>query len=169
MTGRAERREDRVNQRFFGSLNVLLAGSVLLTVTVGWILYIPLMFVLIPLFNAIGVSAVTSAGLQQLLVPVVIGAYLAYRWVRRGSLEPELGEPSNPRRYRLGHALLLGFNLILIAWFVSMLAGLQLDSVYDSAGNAGVALFIYSLPVGILLGVAGAWILWSSRRPPSGG
>ena len=157
-----------MNQRFFGSLNVLLAGSVLLTVTVGWILYIPLMFILIPFFNAIGVSAVMSAGLQQLVVPVVIGAFLAYRWVRRGSLEPELGEPSKPRRYRLGHALLLGFNLILIAWFVSMLTGMRLDKVYDSVGNAGVALFIYSLPVGLLLGVGGAAALWSSRRAPRG-
>ena len=157
-----------MNQRFFGSLNVFLASCVLLTVTLGLVLSIPLMFVLMPIARALGVSAVDSVGLEELAIPVVIGAFLAYRWVRRGSLEPELGEPSNPGRYRLGHALLLGFNLILIAWFVSMLAGLRLDSVYDSAGNAGVALFIYSLPAGILLGVGGAAALWSSRRAPGG-
>lgn len=157
-----------MSQRFLGSLNVFVAGIVLLTMTVGWILYLPLMFILTPLFNAFGVSAIESAGLQALVTPVVIGAFLAYRWVRRGSLEPELGEPSNPRRYRLGHALLLGFNLILIAWFVSTLAGMRLDQVYDSVGNAGVALFIYSLPLGFVLGLGGAAALWSSRRAPAG-
>ena len=157
-----------MNQRFFGSLNVLLAASALLTLTVGWMLYLPLMFVLMPIFNAMRISAIVSAGLQQLLVPVVIGAFLAYRWMRRGSLEPELGGPSKPRRYRLGHALLAMFNLILIALFVSALAGMRFDEVYDSVGNAGVALFIYALPVGILLGVGGAAALWSSRRPPGG-
>ena len=158
-----------MNQRFFGSLNVFLASCVLLTVTLGLVLSIPLMFVLMPIARALGVSAVDSVGLEQLASPVVIGAFLAYRWVRRGSLEPELGEPSNPGRYKLGHALLLVFNVIVGLWFMSQLARVGLESVYESFGETGARLYIYSLPVGIVLGMAGAWVLWSSRRPPRGG
>lgn len=163
-----------MNRRFSGSLNVLLAGSVLLTVTVGWILVIPLTWIAFtPVMMNTRVPDFVLAALYHLAIPVMIGAFLVYRWVRRGSLEPELGEPSNPRRYRLGHALLLAFNLMSLASFVSTATLMRLDSVHDSVGNAvgdaGMAQFMSSLlVVGILLGVAGAWVLWSSRRPPSG-
>ena len=154
-----------MDRRTAGSLNVFVAACVILKYTVGAVLLIPLMLLMWPIQKLFDVSAIGSVAIEDKLAWLVIAGLLAYQWRKRGTLEPEIGEPSNPRRYRLGHALILILNLTIVLWFFTVKAGVCFNGSRSGLDVACGWFLFGSLPVAAFLAVVGALILWSSRKP----
>lgn len=154
-----------MDRRVAGSLNVFVAACLILKYTVGAVLLIPLMLLMWPLRNLFELPADAGALIEKLLGWLVIVGPLAYLWRKRETLEPEVGEPSNPRRYRFGHALILMFNLTIVLWFFTIKAGVCFNGSHSWPDVACGWLLFASLPVAACVALVGAVVLWSSRKP----
>ena len=156
-----------MNSGTAGSLNIFVAACVILKYTVGAVLLIPLMFLMWPFQKLFDMPAYAGFLIENILGWLVIAGLLAYQWWKRGTLEPEIGEPSNSRRYRLGHALILVLNLTIVIWFFTVKADVCFSGSRSWLDVACGWVLFASLPVAAFLAVVGAMILWSSRKPSS--
>lgn len=148
---------------FWANLNVFIPAWLVLNVAVGWLLSMALMaplllvsFITGPLGEAPWLTA-----LQAIFGPVLITAFLAWRWARHGLVPAAVVRVT---RYRTGQGLLVLANVLLPGGFLA-LALLSRFLAPDVSAAAGWIL----LPIGVVAmpaAAVGLWLIWSSRNAP---
>jgi hypothetical protein len=132
---------------FWRDLNVFIAAFAAVTSFAGFALFVPVSLVM---------KLILPARQAELLAwPVgygLVAVFLCWRWWKRG-LSPRQVDPARQTRFRIGHALLAFFNVMIGLMFLTATLGARLRLPPMPAG-AGLLMALTSLaPMGLVAGL----------------
>jgi hypothetical protein len=155
--------ESNASPGFWANLNVFVPAWLLLNVTLGWLISMALMAPLLLVSMVTGPfgEAPWVTGLTTFGGPILIAAWLGWRWVKRGLIPAPI---LRFRRYRTGQALIGLANILLPGGFLALALYAKFIGGSESAvlGWLMVPVAVVALPAA----AAGIWLVWSARSAP---